>query len=176
MTVPTLDGDDKNYREDHFHKYQACCIHKGLGGQNFSTINNRRDLVHGEWARTRNKNRITANNWATAAWNGDSPKMHWSREKCQMPELAVSARPPWNAGPVVRQSPIDGAIQRFIQTSLAEGIMNPTHYERIAGYTLRRRVYDTMQMHYYWLHTENIVYRAVKQCRSYANGAAKTWH
>lgn len=75
---------------------------------------------------------------------------------------------------LVRQSVIDGSLQRFVLTSLHKRIMYLAHYARLTAPSWERGMNDRLRKHYYWRHMGNDIFTTVRLCQSCWKEAAET--
>lgn len=67
-------------------------------------------------------------------------------------------------GALVQVSPIDGASQRYISTTLRQRIVHLCQHSLLAVHPSEREVYDTMRQHCLWSHMADDVYSTVTRC------------
>ena len=78
-------------------------------------------------------------------------------------------------GLLVRQSRIDGALQKLVPVSLRARVLHLAHHPLTAGHPGARRMYDTLRTQFYWPHMANDVFQTVRNCRSCARVRGTTY-
>lgn len=64
--------------------------------------------------------------------------------------------------------PLNGTVEIYIPATYRAVLFHLRHYLKLAGQPGKRRMYDTVNTHYYSLHMKKDVYRTVKDCESCA--------
>lgn len=61
-------------------------------------------------------------------------------------------------------APMDGAVQKFVPSSLQARLLYYSRYATMADHRGKRRKEDTMQREYYWPQVANEVYTTKRDC------------
>lgn len=69
-------------------------------------------------------------------------------------------------GVLLRQTPVDGELQKYVPVTLQARIPYFAIYLMIARHARKRRMYGTIKQHFYWPHIENDIHMTMKDCSS----------